>query len=204
MKHRIFIAVNLPEDIKENLLSYQKKIDELFAFDLDEASLAKPIRWTKKENLHITLVFLGYIKEEELLEVFRIVEDVALRNKSFEVRLTKICYAPPNKMPPRMVWVVGERSSEFTVLRDDLENSLATSEQVSFTPENRAFSPHITLGRIKLWQWRQIEPEERPDISEDISLNFWVNSIEIMESRLKRGGSEYTVLKSYPLSDRDR
>ena len=200
MKHRIFIAVNLPENIKENLVSYQKKIDGLFAFDWDEASGIKPIRWTKKENLHITLVFLGYAREEGLLEVFRIVENVASRNKSFEVRLNKICYAPPKKMPPRMVWVIGERSSEFTALRDDLEKSLATSEKLSFAPENRAFSPHITLGRIRSWQWRQIEPEERPDISEDISLNFRVNSIEVMESRLKRGGAEYTVLKSYPLS----
>jgi len=203
MKHRIFIAVNLPEDIKENLVSYQKKIDGLFAFDWDEASGVKPIRWTKKENLHITLVFLGYVREEELLDLFRIVKEVASRNKSFEVHLNKICYAPPKKMPPRMVWAIGERSSEFTALRDDLERSLAVSEKVPFVPENRAFSPHITLGRIKLWQWRQIEPEERPDVSEDISLSFRVNSVEIMESRLKRGGAKYTVLKSYPLSDRD-
>ena len=74
-----------------------------------------------------------------------------------------------------MVWVMGERIKEFN------------------------FSPHITLGRIKTWQLRQIDPEERPEINEDIDLTFEVKSIEIMESRLKRGGVEYTILESVPL-----
>ncbi len=52
---------------------------------------------------------------------------------------------------------------------------------------------------MKTWQWKQIEPEERPDVAEEINLNFEVDSIEVMESVLKRGGPEYTVLESYPL-----
>jgi 2'-5' RNA ligase len=66
-------------------------------------------------------------------------------------------------------------------------------------PESRIYTPHITLGRIRVWEFRQIEPEERPDIEKEISLSFQVNSIEVMESQLKRGGSEYTILKSCPL-----
>ena len=190
MQHRIFIAINLPEDIKKKLADCQGKWPEL------------PIRWTKKENLHITLVFLGYLNDEELLEVCKITKEVASRNQSFSVNLNKICYGPPKKMPPRMVWVEGEKSEEFTSLREDLEKSLMTSEEVHFSSEKRAFSPHITLGRIKVWEFRQIAPEERPKVSEEISLNFEVNSIEVMESQLKRGGSEYSVLESYPLPER--
>ncbi len=98
-----------------------------------------------------------------------------------------------------MVWVEGEKSQEFTFLRDDLEKSLMTSEGVHFSPENRAFSPHITLGRIRTWEWRQIEPEERPRVNVETNLSFDVNSIEVMESELKRGGAEYAVLESVPL-----
>lgn len=82
-----------------------------------------------------------------------------------------------------------------------METSLSNeSAPVGFSPENRAFSPHITLSRIRTWQWRQMEPEERPEVNKDISLSFEVNSIEVMESQLKRGGSEYTILESAQLN----
>jgi len=189
MRHRIFIAINLPEEIKKKLIDCQKKWPEL------------PIRWTKKENLHITLIFLGYLSDEELLEICKITKEIALRNQPFLINLNKICYGPPKKLPPRMVWVEGEKSREFTVLKDDIEKSLVTSERVNFSPENRVFSPHITLGRIRVWEFRQIEPEERPEVDEEIDLNFEVNSIEVMESQLKRGGVEYTILESASLVD---
>jgi len=187
-RKRIFIAINLPDSIKEALIAFGKKWPEL------------PVRWTKKENLHLTLAFIGYVSDEELLEICKITEDVASRHSPFEVNLTKIIYGPPKKMPPRMIWVQGEKSEEFASLREDLEKSLASSDHIRFLPENRAFSPHITLARLRTWEWRRFEPEERPEVNEDIDLFFKVNSIEVMESQLKRGGAEYTILESIPLS----
>jgi 2'-5' RNA ligase len=175
MRHRVFIAINLPEDIKDKLASYQNKIEELFTPYRAEGSGAGLCRWTKKENLHITLEFLGYLTDEELMELSQKTKEMASEKKVFDIHLNKICYGPPDKKPPRMVWVIGERIKEFNL------------------------TPHITLGRIKTWQFRQIEPDERPKINEEIDLNFEVKSIEIMESQLKRGGSEYTVLESVPL-----
>ncbi len=173
MQRRIFIAINLPESIKNKLVKYQLKWLEL------------PCRWTKKENLHITLEFLGYLTDEELMELCQRTKKIASEKKDFSVCLNKICYGPPRqnkfgtgqapKKPPRMVWVMGEKIKELNLI------------------------PHITLGRIKTWEFRRLEPEERPEINEDIDLNFEVNSIEIMESQLKRGGPEYTVLESIPL-----
>jgi len=190
MRHRIFIAINLPEDIKKELSSFQFHWPEL------------PCRWTKKENLHITLIFLGYLNDEELLEVLKITKEVASRNQSFSINLKKIIYGPPKKMPPRMVWAEGEKSEELGKLQQDLENSLLIAQNSGFKKtENRPYLLHITLGRIKTWEWRQIEPEERPEINEDIDLSFEVNSIEVMESQLKRGGSEYTILESCPLKE---
>ena len=190
MRHRIFIAINLPEDIKKQLVDYQTKWLEL------------PCRWTKKENLHVTLMFLGYLSDEELLEVLKITKEVASRNSPFSINLKKIIYGPPKKMPPRMVWAEGEKSEELGKLQKDLENSLLSSQvKITEEPEARPYTPHITLGRIRAWEFRQIEPEERPIVEEEISLNFEVNSIEVMESQLKRGGSEYTILESYPLKE---
>lgn len=180
-RRRIFIAINLPEDVKRKLAEYQAKWPEL------------PVRWTKPKNIHITLDFIGYVTDEELLEVCKTTKQVASRNACFDINLIKICYGPTDKKPPRMIWAVGEKSEEFTSLKNDLDKSLATSE-------NREFSPHITLGRIRKWEWQRIEPEERPEVNEDISLSFSVDSIEIMESVLKRGGAEYTILESFNLS----
>jgi len=162
MNHRIFIAINLPEKVKEKLADFQNKWLEL------------PCRWTRKDNLHITLEFLGYLTDEELIELCQKTKEIASKKDSFSVHLNKICYGPPNK-PPKMVWAVGEKIQELNIV------------------------PHITLGRIKTWEFNRLEPEERPEINTEISLSFEVNSIEVMESELKRGGPSYTLLESCEL-----
>ena len=189
MRRRIFIAVNLPAEVKKKLLDYQVKWPEL------------PARWAKPDNIHITLIFLGYITEEELPAVCQATKQIAAQNKPFLIKLDKVCYGPPKKTPPRMIWVNGEPSPELTKIKKDLEKSL--SEDVHFHQEQRAFSPHITLARIKGWDWKKIEPEERPEVEETLDLSFEVNSIEVMESELKRKGPSYLVLESAPLEDED-
>ncbi len=197
MRHRIFIAINLPEDIKKQLSIYQSKWPEL------------PVRWTKKDNLHITLVFLGYVKDEELPEILKAVKETASRNQPFLINLSKICYGPTGyhdkvvNRPPRMVWAEGEKSQELGNLQIGLEKAILESFTSHPPHQNlvgggsgRPYAPHINLGRLKIWEFKAIEPEQRPEISEEISLSFEVNSIEIMESRLKPKGPDYFVLES--------
>lgn len=167
-KHRIFIAINLPLGIKNHLLQYKEKFDYL------------PARWTKKENLHITLDFLGYLTDEEIAELCQKTEKIISQKNSFLVRLDRICYGPPDKTNPRMIWAMGPKIKQLNIL------------------------PHVTLARLISWQFRQLEYEERPQIDEEIAperggLSFQANSIDIMESRLKRGGPEYLPLKSIGL-----
>ncbi len=184
MKRRIFIAINLPEYIKKELYGYQDKWPEL------------PCSWTKKDNLHITLSFLGYLTDEEMLSVCNVAKQVAKLHRSFSIKLNKIIFGPPKKNPPRMVWAQGETSAEFSRLRNDLEKVMEASENIPFLKEGRIFSPHITLARIQTWQFRQMELEERPNVNEDINLSFEADSIEVMESELKKGGPEYIILES--------
>ena len=187
MDTRVFIAVNLPEGVRKKLFQYTYKWNDL------------PAKWTKQGNLHITLIFLGTINAEELLETINITKEVALNHEQFDIVLDKIFYGPPKKIPPRMVWISGKESMPLTLLKNDLENALLGSGKVSFTKEERKFSPHITLGRIETFKLRGVE--EMPEVNEDISFSFPVSSIEVMGSRLKRGGPEYEVLESIPLKD---
>jgi 2'-5' RNA ligase len=189
-RHKIFVAINLPNDIKKQLYKYSEKWPDL------------PAKWEPKDNLHITLEFLGAITDAEIGEICVAVKEVADRHKGFSLSLNKILYGPPLRQgsagqAPKFVWVEGEKSQELTALREDLESALTKS--VKFFPENRVFAPHITLARISTWGFKTIEPEERPEVNESIDLGFTVESIEVMESEMRKNGPIYTVLESNSL-----
>ena len=179
MLHRIFIAINLPESIKKELVLWQGKWAHL------------PVRWTKPENLHITLVFLGNMADKELEGLKIKVGEIAKKHTPFSLNFTRIVYGP-SKEQPRMIWVIAEESNELLSIQKDIFGNL-----VSKSLETKF--PHITLGRIREWEFKRIDPEEKPAINEEISLEFPVSSIEIMESKLKKSGPEYTIVKSVEL-----
>ena len=184
-RHRIFISINLPQDIKKQLAGYSKKWAEL------------PAKWTALNNLHITLVFLGDLTEVELGEVCITIKEVIENHNSFDINLSRVSYGPDGKIPPRMIWASGEKIEALSLLKRNLEDALL--EKVNFLPEKRISGPHITLARISTFQWRAIEPEERPEVDENIDLTFTVESIDIMESELKKGGPQYNIIESHLL-----
>ncbi len=186
-RHRIFIAINLSKKIKGKLQNYQEEIENSF----NSLDCENPIGWTKEYNLHITLVFIGDVFTQDLAEVCQAAGTAAENQTSFEVNLNRICLAPPNKSP-RMIWLSGGKNQELETIKNSLEKALLGSSSAPLLP-------HITLGKIRQWQWKQINPEEMPQIDKEISLDVPVDSIEIMESELKRGGPQYTILESIKL-----
>ncbi len=184
-KHRIFVAINLPDRIKKKLLNFQREWAHL------------PVRWTREANLHITLVFIGYVDNQELLEICQLARQVVQKHQVFEIKLKRILLGPPNR-PPRMIWLEGEENLFLARLKNDLEKVLFKSPNISFNClENRPFRVHITLARIRQGEWRELSPS--PRIEKEISLVFPVDSVEIMESYLSRRGPDYVVLESIPL-----
>jgi 2'-5' RNA ligase len=167
-RRRIFLAINLPEQIKSKLVQRQQEFANL------------PLRLIKKTNLHITLLFIGYVDNEELLSICQFTREVAKKHEPFEVRMERICPGPPGRRP-RMIWVECEKSEALTKLKNDLGEE-----------NHSVFHPHITLAR---------NLRTRPDINQKINLSFWVDSIEVMESHLARGGSDYAILESIKLGE---
>jgi len=173
---RIFIAINLPEAIKKQLLAYKEKWPEL------------PARWTTKENLHLTLAFLGNTSEKELQKLPNICKEVGERHSSFTLEITHVQYGPhPQK--PRMIWAAIKNSQALLNLQQDIVSALGRKQ-------DQQFDPHLTLARLKTFELQGMEQEELPQINEEILLSFEVQSIEIMESKLKRSGAEYTILQA--------
>lgn len=184
-KRRVFIAINLPPEVKKDLSRYQGKWQDF------------PAKWTPRENLHVTLTFLGDLTDEEVGEVCMVTKEVAHSHAGFTLLLQRIAYGPDQKIPPKMIWAEGEKSKELALVKRDLEESL--EEKIRFKKEVRAFSPHITLGKVLAWEWRAIEPEERPEIEEMIDLMVTVESLDVMESEMKKDGPVYTIIESCQL-----
>jgi 2'-5' RNA ligase len=134
---RAFIAIELPEQIKAKLSALQSLLKKSGA----------DVKWVLPENIHLTLKFLGEISEETALKIIKIVEKLALNKKQFEITLSSLGAFPEGKSP-RVIWIgidkgVQETKNIFEELEEELSAGLAISK------ETRAFSSHITIGRVK-------------------------------------------------------
>lgn len=199
-RHKIFIGISLPEDVKNELVKRQERMKEKLAYLYDEGFSSDIIKWTPKENLHITLEFLGFLTDEEIASTCVAVKEIAENCDSFSVNLSKISFGPgqvSENEAPKLIWVTGQKSKELTNLKNDLQELLL--ETVKFSPDQKIFTPHITLARIKEWQFKAINIDERPEIDQNLDLLFTTETIEVMESVSKKGGPRYEVLESCEL-----
>ncbi len=186
MKRRIFIAINLPEDIKKKLQEYQH----------DWADL--PVRFTKKNSMHLTLYFIGYVSDEEMLRVCQVTREVAQKHDPFVVSFNRTCLGPPGKAP-RLIWLEGEKNDALFNLKIDLENSLMGGDKdLRFFAEAEKqvskFIPHITLARIRQMAWKQLQ--EKPLVGKRVLISVPVSSIEVMQSDMRSDGVEYITLET--------
>lgn len=118
-KRRIFIAIQIPKELKNIAEIYLKP------FFRD-----KNLRIPKKEGWHITVVFCGYLAEEELKTLEEIVKNVASRFEPFEFIPEKILFAPPPR--PRMIWLDFKNCSEFAKLKIKIEDEIMKKQKDGF------------------------------------------------------------------------
>jgi RNA 2',3'-cyclic 3'-phosphodiesterase len=180
---RLFIGLDLPEDVVRNL-------EDLLARLRPTAR----IRWSPPENLHITTKFVGEWPAERLDEMKQMLASVPVR-PPFAVRLQDTGFFP-NERAPRVFWC-GIGAPELKSLAADTDDATA---QLGVERENRPFSPHLTLARIK-------EPLDLKPLREVLSHlpsrdfgSFQVRSFFLYRSQMRGGGSVYTKLAEFPLS----
>jgi RNA 2',3'-cyclic 3'-phosphodiesterase len=180
MQRRIFIGISLPEKIKKRLYQKIEKWRDL------------PIKWSREENFHITLSFLGYLYDDVIFDVCRKVRSVSDNFDSFDINLEQIELGP-NLENPNMIWLTGVANDNLKQLQENLEKELGI-----FQSEKKAFRPHVTLGRIRKTKWEVIA--EKTLISEKFSVSIPVKSVEVLESRYEEGKRKYIVLENCPLA----
>lgn len=166
LMRKIFVGIELPQRVK-NLLD--RKIEKWRGY---------PVKWSKKENLHITLVFLGYIEDEKMVEVCEAVREACGSIEMFDIFFEKIELAPTQE-DPRMIWASGRLSEELRHVHMKIEKALNL-----FVSEKKAFRPHITLGKLRKKKW-----EEAGDlrIEEEIGVPVEVDSVTVFESVNEEG-----------------
>jgi 2'-5' RNA ligase len=177
---RAFIAIDLEPEIKESLRSLVR----------DLRATRADIRWVSGEGMHLTLKFLGPIDETQALAVQEILKDVAAHHHAFPLRVQGTG-AFPGETSPRVLWVGFADEPELLALQDDLDTAL---EAEGFERENRAFTPHLTLGRVKGPGRIAQAMDELLKRREEAFGAMTVRKVALFESLLHPEGAEYRVV----------
>lgn len=185
MRKRIFISIDLPKEIKIKIADFLKEIKKEFPENV--------VKWVKIENLHLTLAFLGYVLEKRLPILKELVLETANNFSPFLIEFSESSYGPEKTFPPRLIWIKIKKTEKLEKLSSQLTERLIKEGFFQKLPD-KEFVPHITLGRIRKWLWRQIEPEQRPQIFKDFPYSFLVKEIFLKESKLKKQGPQYFTL----------
>jgi len=187
---RLFVAIDLPEDVRESLGRLQS---DLRRHDLPS------LRWTRPEGVHLTLKFLGETPASSLPAI-----EAALARAVRGIPSFRLALGAPgtfgNRRGPRVLWVDVEGDVKpLQQLQAAVERELAAA---GFAPEERGFSPHLTLARVP-----QPSP---PGLAERVSRalaavaaaqgEIEVTEVVLMRSRLQPSGAVYSQVAAFPLS----
>jgi 2'-5' RNA ligase len=182
---RTFIAVDTPENIKRKMTEVQSELKR------SEAD----VKWETSNKFHITIKFLGERKETMVDDIIGKIQDVSSKFSPFALQYEKVgCF--PNMKNPRVIWIgCRDMTQNLSKIKIMLDEEL---KQFGFEAEDRAFHPHITLGRVK----SQSGIKNLIPIIENLTFKSEViecRQILIMKSVLKPSGSEYSILQSVTL-----
>lgn len=197
---RTFIAVELPDEVKDALSKVEARIARRVSAALGADAADKAIKWVDPRGVHVTMKFLGAVPASRLSLIERSLYRAVGNVQQLHIEVADLG-AFPNPRRPRVLWVG---------LRGDLEeleklHSLVDAEmaRLGFHAEARPFSPHITLARLR----ETASPEERQKIGEvleadsgPVPVPVHVGAISLMRSELSRAGARYTRLAHFPLA----
>lgn len=177
---RTFIALELSEEIREELLRLQ---NELKKIDAD-------VKWVNTENIHLTLKFLGEAEEARIAVVKEALAGIASRFKPFEMSLFKLG-AFPDLHRIRVIWVgLDKGCSDAEQIAQSIEAEL---DKAGFAKEDRAFRAHLTLGRVKTGR-NKITLTDKISSLEVEPKHCTINNITLLKSTLTPHGPIYTPL----------
>ena len=186
---RLFIAVDLPDSVKERLGDI---VAELSACGAD-------VRWVQADSMHLTLKFLGNVEPRELAAIDEVLSRVAGTAQPTRGRLRNLG-SFPHLRRPRVLWIgVETGDAALSALHAELDAGLA---EIGFAKEKRGFHPHITLGRVRGGSGLPALREAVEARAEVEAGEFVIDRLTLVESGLRRTGARYTRLGVYKIVSR--
>jgi 2'-5' RNA ligase len=187
---RLFVAVELAEDVRRAAEQAARALQR----QLDTALRA---RWVSSENMHLTVRFIGHVPDDRapfVLDALR----PPLRVDPFDVALGG-AGAFPSHGPPRVVWIgLKDGLPSLTAIHEELNARL---RPLGFAPEDRPFSAHLTLARVKDVVKGSAAAVRGTIREADVSpARCRVNHATVFESRLSPRGSTYSQRLRIPLA----
>lgn len=189
-KVRAFIGVDLSTALRSHVADLLTRLQKGTHF-----TGARPL-WVRPESLHLTLKFLGEIDDLTRARIVTALRPVAGRHAPHGVH-AKGLGVFPSPRAPRVLWLGVRRADALLALQTDIERTLVA---IGFEPEDRPFSPHLTLARLKSHFRAQafmdvIQSHARWD------LGLWgIGEFLLFQSTLHPSGPVYTALHRFPLT----
>jgi 2'-5' RNA ligase len=187
---RCFIAIDIDEKIRKAIANVQKQLDG--KVDIKKGD----VKWVEPENIHLTLKFLGEIKDEQAAEVCDITKQVAEAYQNFTIDIESV--GSFGGRSAKVVWVgVTKGAEELLILQKDLENQLS---QAGYPPEEREFSAHLTVCRVKNLKAGFKLAEVVGQFAKLKLGSVAANAIHVYQSQLTPAGPVYNLLGSFKLT----
>jgi len=182
---RLFVAVNLPEEVRGRLAAAQERL---------RAARAQ-VSWVRPDNMHLTLKFLGETAPDRLDSIRAALAEVARRSLPFEAALGGV--GSFGGRVPRVVWAgVTDGATRLAELAGRVDGALAG---IGFPRESRPFAPHLTLGRVRAPERAVVLAAALRAEGQGAFGRFRPEAFCLMESRLDPQGSIYTVVDRFTL-----
>jgi len=181
---RLFVAAEVPDDVRERLAECQKRLQEL----------PLPLRFTRPEGIHLTFFFLGDTPEARVAAIADAVAPVAAATAPFPLEAHGVHTFPAHGRPRVLVFGLRGDLGAAARLKSGLDEALGS---LGFTPDDRPFRPHLTLARARegrAGDWKTPLARE----AEADGGAFDVRCLVLFESRLGPGGSQYRAVQEFP------
>ena len=187
---RAFLASEVPTTFQDAIQAATTGLRKNLGDDL--------IRWVPVHNVHLTLIFLGDISSSSLDLIKQMMTVEAAHVHAFEIQIEGLG-SYPNARRPRVLWIGLNAPVTLTYLQHALE---AASARLGYAPEDREFSPHLTIGRVRQ-SVSAADQQKIRDALENTKVGnlgtVCVNGVHLFKSDLQPTGSLYTKLFSAPL-----